>query len=184
MPRKLNTGPCGTFINKQWYKKATGNQTMLGPKPPTRCCHSNHGGMKRTLSLSISHVPKIGTTTCFPYPAMQVSKSWHTQDGFFLHERKGTVRWYFHHCWKAMLLNTLFWGTIYPERLNQHVTSAFVKSKNRTRIVLDFRTNNNIKKYICYDQFFLQMSIDSKNLLKPVNQGVWIPGTQHKYTHS
>ena len=44
---------------------------------------------KRTLSLSISHVPKIGTTTCFPYPAMQVSNSWHTQDGFFLHEKEG-----------------------------------------------------------------------------------------------
>ena len=69
-------------------RKATGNQTMLGPEPPTRCRHSNHGG-KRTLSLSISHVPKKGTTTCFPYPAMQVSNSWHTQDGFFLHEKEG-----------------------------------------------------------------------------------------------
>ena len=71
-----------------------------------------------------------------------------------------------------MLLNILFLGKIYPERLNQHVTSAFDKSKNWTIIVLDFRTNNNIKKYkYVMINFTLQVSIDSINLLKPVIKG-------------
>ncbi len=62
---------------------------------------------KRTLSSCIPHVPKIGTTICFPYPAKKVLTSWHRQDGFFLHKWKckvhkwkGKVNWCFHHCRK------------------------------------------------------------------------------------
>ncbi len=92
MKRKLHMCPCSTFINKQWYQKATGNQTMLGSKPPTRCCHSNNGSKK---DMVLKHLPcskNIGTTMCFPYPARQVSNSWHMQDGSFLNERKGKVK--------------------------------------------------------------------------------------------
>ena len=88
-PRKINTGPCGTFINKQWYKKRRLEIRPCWVPNPQQGVATVTMEAKRTLSLSISHVPKIGTTTCFPYPAMQVSNSWHTQDGFFLHEKEG-----------------------------------------------------------------------------------------------
>ena len=34
--------------------KATGNQTMLGSEPPTRCRNSNHGGKK---DIVLKHLP-------------------------------------------------------------------------------------------------------------------------------
>ena len=92
---KIRHGPMWHFYLQAWYKKSdwksdhAGNSrvTMLGSEPPTRCRNSNHGGKK---DIVLKHLPpKIGTTTCFPYPAMQVSNSWHTQDGFFLHEKEG-----------------------------------------------------------------------------------------------
>ncbi len=43
------------------------------------------------LFLSIPHGPKTRTIICFPDPDRQVANSWHTQDGFFPHERKGKV---------------------------------------------------------------------------------------------
>ena len=148
-PRKLYLCPCSTFINKQWYQKRLEIRPCWVPNPQQGVATVTMEA-KGTLSSSVSHVPKIGTTMCFPYPATQVSNSWHTQDGFFLHERKGAVKWWVHHYWKVILLHTLFWGTIHPERLNQHMTSAFDKSKTWTRIVLDFRTNNNIKKFMLW----------------------------------
>ncbi len=85
--RNFHMCPCSTFLNKQWFQKATGNQTMLGFEPLTRCCYSNSES-KKDVVPSLPHVPKLGTSICFPYPARQVSNSWRTQDGFFLHERK------------------------------------------------------------------------------------------------
>ncbi len=105
------------------YQQATGKQCMLGFEPLTRCCYSNNGG-KMTFFLCIPHVPKIGTTICFPYLARQVSNSWHMQDGFFLHERKGS-HMMFSSLLKAMLSSALFWGMIYSETKPTHFLSSW-----------------------------------------------------------
>ena len=60
--RKLDMGPCGTFIYKHGTKKSdwksyhAGNSrvTMLGSEPPTRCRNSNHGGKK---DIVLKHLP-------------------------------------------------------------------------------------------------------------------------------
>ena len=87
--KKIRHGPMWHF-----YQQAMVQKKRLEIRPcwvpnPQQGAPTVTMEAKRSLSLSISHVPKIGTTTCFPYPAMQVSNSWHTQDGFFLHEKEG-----------------------------------------------------------------------------------------------
>ena len=68
---------------------------------------------KRTLSFSIPHVLKIGIAIFFPYPARQMANSWHTQDGFFPHERKGKFALCFIIA-ERNAVNILFWSTNYP----------------------------------------------------------------------
>jgi hypothetical protein len=47
---KIILVPMQHFYQQAMVSKATGNQTMLGSEPPTRCHHSNHGG-KRDIVL-------------------------------------------------------------------------------------------------------------------------------------
>ena len=90
MPRNLHMCPCSTINNKVSAKQ-------LEIKP-NWASNPQHGvttvtvEARRTLFPSIPHVPRMEQLTCLPYPAMQVSNSWHTQDGFFLHKRKGAVK--------------------------------------------------------------------------------------------
>ena len=52
---KIKHGPMWHFYQQAMVqRKATGNQTMLGPEPPTRCHHSNHGGKK---DIVLKHLP-------------------------------------------------------------------------------------------------------------------------------
>ena len=141
-------------------KEATGNQTMLGFEPLTRCCYSNSES-KKDVVPSFPHVPKLGTSICFPYPARQVSNSWRTQDGFFLLKRKRKVTWCFSSHKQWIPVKTCFLSTCYPEWLNQHMTSVFDECKDWVIIVLDFRTNNNIK-YVKIN-FTLPVMIDAKS---------------------
>ncbi len=60
----------------------TEDQTLSGSKS-LQCVATVTLQSKRKLLLDISHVPKIGTLVCSPYPTRQVSKSWHTFDGVF-----------------------------------------------------------------------------------------------------
>ena len=74
----------------------------------------------KRLSAGIPHVPKIGTSMCFSYPSRQVSNSWHTQDRFFLHKRKGEVTSCFYHCNSNEFLSKhAECGTIYPDRVTK-----------------------------------------------------------------
>ena len=55
--RNLHICPCSTINNK--VSKVTGNQTMLGSKPPARCCHSNNGGKKNIVQKHLPCSKKI-----------------------------------------------------------------------------------------------------------------------------
>lgn len=69
-----------------------------------------------------------------------------------------------------------FLSTYYPEWLSQHMTSVSDKSKDWVQIVLDFRTNNNIK-YVKIN-FTLPVIIDAKSA-KFVSQSWNKTWTQH-----
>ena len=120
----------------------------------TWCLHSNNGGKKDIVQKASPMFQINKEHPCvFLTRARQVSNSWYTQNGFFQHERKGKVKWCCHHCWKAILLKTLFWSKFTRATKPAHELS-FGKSKDWIKIVLDFQTNNNIKRR-CYDQFHL-----------------------------
>ena len=59
--------------------QATENQTLLASKLSTECRYSNT--REKGTVLEKPFCSKIGTIKCAPYPARQVSKSWHTSDG-------------------------------------------------------------------------------------------------------
>lgn len=167
--------PCALFTSIG-NKRATGNQTMLGFEPLTWCCYSNSKS-KMDVIPSFPCVPKSGACICFPYPARQVSNSWRTLDGFFLLKRKGKVTWCFFYCTSSKFLSKhTFLSTYYPEWLSQHMTSVSDKSKDWVQIVLDFRTNNNIK-YVKIN-FTLPVIIDAKSA-KFVSQSWNKTWTQH-----
>ncbi len=68
--------------------QATENQTLLVSEPPTECRHSNTRVKDTVLENPICS--RIGTIICVPYPARQVSNSWHTLDGVL--PKKGRVQ--------------------------------------------------------------------------------------------
>ncbi len=149
--RNLHMCPCSTINNK-----ISAKQLEIIPcwvSNPWQDVATVTVEPKRTLSLSIPHIPKRGTTICFPYAARQVSNSWHTQDGFFLHEWKGKVKWSFHPCWKKCCWIYFSVVQFTQKWLSQHMTLLFEKNKGWTRIDLDFQKKNN--KKINYHQFHL-----------------------------
>ena len=146
MPRKLHMFTCSSK-KRQWYQIATENQTMLGfEQPLTRCCTVTMEPI-RTLS-SGTPLPQIGIPIGFPNPARQVPSSWHTQDGFFLHKRKGKVTSCFPHCNSNEFLSKHTWLRYNLPRQSDSASTwsqSLDKCKEWIKIVLDFRTKNNIK---------------------------------------
>ena len=136
MQRKLRMCQCSTFINRQWYQKATGNQLCWVPNPKQGVATVTME-TKRTWFSSITHVPKTQEPSCVfltPYLARQVSNSWHMQYGLFLHERKGKVNWCVHHCWKQCCWIHFSAVQFCQKWLRQHMTSVFDLCKDWTKL--------------------------------------------------